>query len=266
MTLIHNRKPAQKKLTRRDFLLMAGAGAAAAIGIPIAGKFISAARKKELQRVWNEKLKEHHTGGKKGNVIRMVESTPDVADLEMGWVKFKPGYIKEAATRRGLQSTILHPNSASAKSDIHTHRLKSYPKGSKFEGLSRINAYPSPGDILDLVIYFRKNKLRRTTHVITVDEQGKVLGSSAMRISKKLEAALNDAETQKIVKMAEDIGEKIQRLDASENQSEWKPLATEICDDHLKYLSYLKDKGLQFKRVPIKGYFAKDGEFIKKAP
>jgi hypothetical protein len=266
MALAHNRKPAQKKLTRRDFLLMAGAGAAAAIGIPVAGKFISAARKKELQRIWNEKLKEHHTGGKRGNVIKMVESTPAVADLEMGWVKFKKGYIKEAAIKRGLQSTLLHPNSASAKSDIHTHRLKSYTKGTKFEGLSRINSYPSPGDILDLVIYFRKNKSRRTTHVITVDEAGKVIGSSAIRISKKLETALTDGETKKIVQMGEDIHAKIMELDASENQGEWKKLANAVCDDHLKFLSYLKDKGLQVKRVPIKGYFAKDGEFIKKSP
>lgn len=245
---------------------MAGAGAAAAIGIPVAGKLISAARKKELQRVWDERLKEHHTGGRKGNVIKMAESTPAIADLEMGWVKFKSGFIKEAAIRRGLQSTILHPSSASAKSDIHTHRLKSYPKGSKFEGLARINSYPSPGDILDLVLYFKKNKFRRTTHIITVDEAGKVIGSSAIRISKKLEGSLTDAETQKIVKMGEDIHAKILQLDASENQSEWKSLANSVCDDHLKFLSYLKGKGLQVKRVPIKGYFAKDGEFLKKAP
>ncbi len=265
MGLANSRKPQKGNVSRRRFLALAGAGAAVAIGIPVAGKFISAARKKELERIWSEQLKEHHTGGRRGGVISIVESTPAVADYEMGWVKFGKGKIKEAAIRRTLQSTSLHPFSASAKSDIHTHRIKSY-KDPKFAGLQRINAYPSPGDILDLILYFRKNKLRRTTHVITVDEKGKVLGSSAIRVSKKLESALTDAETKKIVGMAEDIHSKITALDESSNSGEWGPLAKQICDEHIKFLEYLKSKGLQVKRVPIKGFVAREGEFVKKTP
>jgi len=55
-------------------------------------------------------------------------------------------------------------------------------------------------------------------------------------------------------------------LDASNNKSEWRSLTDSICVDHLNFLKYLKDKGLQIKSVPIQGYIAKDGDFVKKAP
>jgi len=103
---------------------------------------------------------------------KRIEKTPEAAKKEMAWYRSKPGELRPAVKSRAKAGVTLLPPLPIDKSMLHTH---TYPS----------KALPSRWDLWQFIQSMKKSSIR-TTHIAQLDKNGKVIGYTSIRATKKL--------------------------------------------------------------------------------
>ncbi len=174
---------ARARQRRRAFLKWAAFTAAIS-----AGGYVKLKNVRELQRVKRiaeaASRKTHST--RDVGVSGVIESVPDIADHESSWFKPRAGAIREAHSARGRGHVESLPPLIGDRSHIHTHpynSVRSLPKEMRMRYISN----PSPGDVLEMLRSAKEENPVFTAHTAAVDEYGRVLGYTSIRIAKKIQ-------------------------------------------------------------------------------
>jgi len=110
-----------------------------------------------------------------------IEETPDIAETEMHWVKSGAGELVESVLGRRRRSAMVGTFAPTDRMSVHTHIAES-DQGEPFT--TRNKAFPSSGD-LDVFARQVSTTNIRTFTVVSVDEDGKVMGYAGVRANRK---------------------------------------------------------------------------------
>jgi len=170
-----------------------------------------------------------------------IEQTPQAGELEMLWLRGKPGELFEWATKRSRDLVQGHdgiPNTR-FRSKIHTHICT--------EGK------PSLHDLLTILSDIEWGQIR-CWHIASIGKTGEVEGYFSMRVTRKmLEVVKNPTEEE-----MELFGKaKVLRIFGFPEDKEAQ-IKAEI-------MGKIKELGLlSLRSVPMKGYFFDGRRFVKK--
>lgn len=168
-----------------------------------------------------------------------IEQTPQIGELEMQWLRGKPGELFPWVIKRSRYRVVGHgvPNET-FRSRIHTHICT--------EGT------PSIGDLFTILEDIKLGQIR-CWHIASLGKTGKVEGYFSMRATRKmLEDVKNPTKEEK------ELFEKIAVL-------KWVGVPkNKKVQIKAELMEKFKELGLSVRSTPVEGYIFNGQRFVKK--